>query len=58
MLLFTSFDLIAVIWFAGCWAAYAITVENTRYARTGLNALVNDYRDQWMERLLTRDMRR
>jgi uncharacterized membrane protein len=57
MLLFSTFDLIALAWFIGCWIAYAITVEKTKYAQTGLNALVNGYRDLWMERLLTRDMR-
>jgi uncharacterized membrane protein len=57
MLLFSTFDLIALAWFVGCWVVYAIMVENTKYARSGLNALVNGYRDVWMERLLTRDMR-
>jgi uncharacterized membrane protein len=57
MLLFSTFDLIALAWFVGCWVVYAILVENTKYARSGLNALVNGYRDVWMERLLTRDMR-
>jgi uncharacterized membrane protein len=57
MLLFSTFDLIALAWFLGCWIAYAITVEKTKYAQTGLNALINGYRDIWMERLLMRDMR-
>jgi uncharacterized membrane protein len=57
MLLFSNFDLIALAWFVGCWGAYAIIVEKTRYSRTSLNTLVNGYRDIWMERLLTRDMR-
>jgi len=57
MLLFSAFDLIALAWFVGSWIAYAIAVEQTAFGRTGLNALVNAYRDQWMRQLLTREMR-
>jgi uncharacterized membrane protein len=57
MLLFSAFDLSALAWFVGAWIAYAIAVEQTALGRTGLNALVNVYRDQWMEQLLGREMR-
>jgi len=57
MLFFSAFDLIALGWFAGCWVAYAIAIEKTKYARTSLNALVNGYREIWMEQLLTREIR-
>ena len=32
-------------------------IEKTAKGRSGLNALMNAYRDEWMERMLARDMR-
>ena len=57
MLLFSALDVIALAWFIGCWIGYAVALETTAYGRTGLNALVNRYRDLWMQQLLARDMR-
>jgi uncharacterized membrane protein len=56
MLDFSAFDLAALAWFIAAWIGYAAAIE-TRFGRTGLNALVNVYRDVWMQRLLTREMR-
>jgi uncharacterized membrane protein len=50
-------DLLAFAWFLGAWIAYSIVVEKTAKGRTSLNALMNGYRDEWMERLIARDMR-
>jgi uncharacterized membrane protein len=50
-------DLTALAWFLGVWTAYSIVIERTAKGRTSLNALMNSYRDEWMERLLARDMR-
>jgi len=50
-------DLIAVAWFFAAWIVYSIVIEKTARGRESLNALMNDYRDEWMERLLARDMR-
>ena len=50
-------DLIAVAWFLAAWLAYSIVIEKTAKGRESLNSLMNDYRDQWMEQLLARDMR-
>jgi uncharacterized membrane protein len=50
-------DILAFAWFAGAWIAYSIVIEKTAKGRSGLNALMNHYRDEWMERLLARDMR-
>ncbi len=50
-------DLIAFAWFLGAWLVYSIVIEKTAKGRDSLNALMNDYRDEWMERLLARDMR-
>ena len=50
-------DLAAFAWFAGAWIIYSIVIENTAKGRTSLNSLMNNYRDEWMEQLLMRDMR-
>jgi uncharacterized membrane protein len=50
-------DLAAFAWFAGAWIVYSIVIEKTAKGRTSLNALMNNYRDEWMEQLLMRDMR-
>jgi uncharacterized membrane protein len=50
-------DILAFAWFLGCWLIYSLVIENTAKGRSGLNALMNGYRDDWMERLLARDMR-
>jgi uncharacterized membrane protein len=57
MMAFTAPDLAALAWFVGAWIVYSIVIEKTAKGRTSLNALMNSYRDQWMERLLERDMR-
>ena len=54
---FTLPDLLAFAWFLAVWTAYSIVIEKTEKGRSGLNALMNAYRDEWMERLLARDMR-
>jgi len=50
-------DLAACAWFLSAWIVYSIVIERSAKGRTSLNALMNDYRDEWMERLLERDMR-
>jgi len=50
-------DIAAFVWFTGAWIIYSIVIEKTQKGRTSLNALMNNYRDEWMERLLARDMR-
>jgi len=53
----TTLDMLALAWFLVAWLGYSIVIEKTGKGRTGLNALMNNYRDDWMERLLARDMR-
>ena len=50
-------DGLALTWFLGAWIAYSIVIEKTAMGRSGLNALMNAYRDEWMEQLLAREMR-
>jgi uncharacterized membrane protein len=57
MPVFTLPDILAFAWFVAAWIAYSIVIEKTARGRSGLNALMNHYRDEWMERLLARDMR-
>ena len=47
-------DLLAFAWFLGAWIAYSYVIEKTAKGRSGLNALMNTYRDEWMEQLLAR----
>ena len=54
---FTAPDLAAFVWFVATWIVYSIAIEQTAKGRNGLNALMNAYRDEWMERLLGREMR-
>jgi uncharacterized membrane protein len=50
-------DVLAFAWFLGAWVIYSIVIERTAKGLSGLNALMNGYRDQWMEQLLGREMR-
>jgi len=54
---FTTLDLVALAWFIGIWIAYAVAIEWSPYGRTGLNSLMDRYREVWMRRMLTRDNR-
>ena len=57
MAAFTLPDLLAFAWFIAVWLTYSLLIEKTAKGRSGLNALMNLYRDEWMERLLARDIR-
>jgi len=57
MLPFAGLDLVALGFFAAAWAAYAAAVEWTPYGRKGLNALMDGYREEWIARMLEREMR-
>jgi len=57
MTAFTLPDLAAFIWFLGAWIIYSLVIERTAKGRTSLNALMNVYRDEWMEAMLARDVR-
>jgi uncharacterized membrane protein len=57
MTTFSLPDLLALAWFLSAWIVYSAVIENTAKGRSSLNALMNAYRDEWMERLLSREMR-
>src|SRR5256885_16686487 len=54
---FTTLDLVALAWFIGIWIAYAVAIEWSPYGLTGLNSLMDRYREVWMRRMLPRDNR-
>ena len=57
MLAFGLPDLLALLWFVGAWITYSFAIEKTAKGQSSLNSLMNRYRDEWMERLLGREMR-
>ena len=57
MLGFSTLDLIAFIFFAAAWGAYALALDRTLYGQRGLNMRMNRYREQWMQQMLRREMR-
>ena len=50
-------DLIALAWFLAAWLGYSYVIERTDRGRNGLNALMNRYRDDWMQHMVGRDGR-
>jgi uncharacterized membrane protein len=50
-------DLLALAWFLGAWIIYSIVIEKSAKGRTSLNSLMHSYRDDWMERLIARELR-
>jgi uncharacterized membrane protein len=50
-------DLFALLYFLAAWIGYSMLVERTPHGRQSLNALMNGYRDRWMEQLLARELR-
>jgi len=50
-------DLVALGLFIATWGAYALMVEWSQSRKSSLNALMNVYRDVWMDRMLAREQR-
>jgi uncharacterized membrane protein len=57
MPLFSSLDLIALIVFVVAWGGYAYLTERSRISPSGLNSIMNRYRETWMRRMLVREQR-
>lgn len=55
--MFSTFDLVALTFFALAWLGYHHGVERLARAETGLNALMAQERRAWMERMLMREQR-
>jgi uncharacterized membrane protein len=54
---FSTADIVALVWFIAVWIGYAIGVELTPYGKRGLNARMDAFRVQWVQRMLEREMR-
>jgi hypothetical protein len=50
-------DVLAFVWFLTAWLGYSYVIERTASGRTGLNALMNRHRDEWMMHMLGRENR-
>src|SRR5882757_9605113 len=50
-------DILALAYFIGAWIAYSLVIEKTATGRRSLNSRMHSYRDDWMDRLIARDMR-
>ena len=50
-------DVLAFVWFLTAWLGYSYVIERTASGRTGLNALMNHHRDEWMMHMLGRENR-
>jgi len=50
-------DVLAFAWFLIAWLGYSVVIERTASGRTGLNALMNRHRDEWMMHMLGRENR-
>jgi uncharacterized membrane protein len=57
MLSLTWLDLAALAYFLGAWVVYSFLVGSTAHGIGGLNNLMHQYREQWMDQMLARDMR-
>ena len=45
-------DILAFAWFLTAWLGYSFVIERSGRGRTGLNALMNRHRDEWMMHML------
>jgi uncharacterized membrane protein len=57
MALFSTADLIALVWFLAAWLGYSFVIDETTRGKKGLNSLMHGYRGLWMARMLARDAR-
>lgn len=57
MPLFSTLDLVALAFFLGVWAIYAIALARVERRQHGLNFEMQRYRGGWMTQMLGREMR-
>ena len=50
-------DILAFAWFLTAWLGYSYVIERTASGRTGLNAMMNRHRDDWMLHMIGRENR-
>lgn len=54
---FSILDIVALGFFIAAWVGYAYLNERSRICHSGLNFLMDGYRETWMRRMLERDQR-
>jgi uncharacterized membrane protein len=52
-----ALDFAALAFFALSWGAYRWIVESSRFAKDTLNTVMHEYRREWMQRMMQRDVR-
>ena len=57
MTMLSLIDILAFAWFLTAWLGYSYVIERTASGRTGLNAMMNRHRDEWMMHMLGRENR-
>jgi uncharacterized membrane protein len=57
MALLSPLDLVALAGFVLAWAGYTFLLEWAPHGRQSLSVRMNVYREEWMRRMLARDMR-
>jgi uncharacterized membrane protein len=57
MALFSTADLIALVWFLAAWLGYSFVIDETPRGKKGLNSLMHRYRGLWMQRMVAREAR-
>ena len=57
MLAFTLPDDLALGWFIASWIVYSLIIEKSGKGTTGLNALMNHVREDWMGQMISREVR-
>jgi uncharacterized membrane protein len=57
MLSFTLPDDLALGWFIASWIVYSLVIEKSGKGRSGLNALMNGVREDWMGQMIAREVR-
>jgi uncharacterized membrane protein len=57
MLAFTLPDILALGWFLASWIVYSLIIEKFGKGTSGLNALMDKVRGQWMEEMIAREIR-
>ncbi|MGN6571481.1 MAG: DUF599 domain-containing protein [Pseudolabrys sp.] len=57
MTMLNLFDVLAFAWFLIAWLGYSWVIERSGTGRTGLNAMMNKHRDEWMMHMLGRENR-
>src|ERR1700733_2978882 len=57
MALFSTADVIGLVWLLAAWAGYSFVIDETPRGKRGLNSLMHSYRGLWMQRMIARDTR-